>query len=401
MKLLYLLIILFTISSCGGGGGGGSDPYSPPDTGGTPQPVNTAPTINNTGNSYSVLENQTAAFSVDASDPEGDTLTFSLSGDDAEFFSVTSSGSVSFVSEPNFENPQASAGGNVYSLTVSVSDGTLTDSKDFTVTVTNDTSDDGPVETVILGTRVIDGYISGANVFIDFNWNLVQDEGEPSATEDQQEQTYNFEEVDFASINNFTVECAKARPRIASIPVGAVDADRGVVDAAYELYFFPWYGNVAEGTSSANITPLTSLFISYLSNQLDDGLESSISVADGCADVANSIGTEIESRVAEVMTSLAQSFNIDPATFYDDFIASGDEKLQNFGEVVANYIQLTYSVSLLLEQEFGVKMRTQIDQLLLQSLLADTIPEVFEFALFSETPRVTLDDNWIKTTFNR
>ena len=398
LKLLYLLIILFTISSCGGGGGGGSDPYSPPDTGGTPQPTNTAPTINNTGDSYSVLENQTAAFSVDASDPEGDTLTFSLSGDDAEFFSVTSSGSVSFVSEPNFENPQASAGGNVYSLTVSVSDGTLTDSKDFTVTVTNDTSDDEPTETVILETRVIDGYISGANVFIDFNWNLVQDQGEPSATEDQQEQTYNFEEVDFASINNFTVECARARPRIASIPVGAVDADRGVVDAAYELYFFPWYGNVAEGTSRANITPLTSLFISYLSNQLDDGLESDISVADGCADVANSIGTEIESRVAEVMTSLEQSFDIDPATFYDDFIASGDEKLQNFGEVVANYLQLTFGVSLLFEQEFGVKMRTQIDQLLLESLLADTIPEVFEFALFSETPEVTLDDNWTKAT---
>ncbi|MEL0208522.1 MAG: hypothetical protein VW915_06470, partial [Gammaproteobacteria bacterium] len=174
--------------------------------------------------------------------------------------------------------------------------------------------------------------------------------------------------------------------------------DRGVVDAAYELYFFPWYGNVAEDTSSANITPLTSLFTSYLSNQLDSGLESGISVADGCADTANSIGTEIESRVAEVMISLEQSFDIDPATFYDDFIASGNEKLQNFGEVVANYLQLTYGVSLLLEQEYGVKMRTQIDQLLLESLLADTIPEVFEFALFSETPEVTLDDNWTAAT---
>ena len=36
----------------------------------------------------------------------------------------------------------------------------------------------------LLQTKVIDGYISGANVFIDFNWNQVQDEGEPSATED-------------------------------------------------------------------------------------------------------------------------------------------------------------------------------------------------------------------------
>ena len=32
--------------------------------------------------------------------------------------------------------------------------------------------------------KVIDGYITGANVYIDFNWNLQQDEGEPSATDD-------------------------------------------------------------------------------------------------------------------------------------------------------------------------------------------------------------------------
>lgn len=398
MKYFYLPIILITIASCGGGGGGGSDSYSPQGSGGTPQPTNTAPTINNASNSYSVLENQTSAFSVEASDPEGDALTYSLSGDDASLFLITSTGTVRFVSAPDFENPQASAGGNAYSLTVSVSDGALTGSKDFTVTVTNDSSDDGPAGPEILGTRVIDGYISGANVFVDFNWNLVQDEGEPSATENEQEQTYNFESVDFSSINDFTEQCARARPRIASIPVGAVDADRGVVDAAYELYFFPWYGNVAEGTSSANITPLTSLFTSYLSNQLDGGLESGISVADGCATAANSIGTEIESVVSEVMVALEQDFDIDPATFYDDFIASGDEKLQNFGEVVANYLQLTFGVSLLLEQEYGVKMRTSIDRLLLESLLADTIPEVFEFALFSETPQVTLDDGWVEST---
>ena len=397
MKHLHLPLVLIMIASCGGGGGGGSDSNLPQGSG-YGQPTNTAPTINNASNSYSVLENQTSAFSVSASDPEGDALTYSLSGADASLFLVTSSGEVRFVTAPDFENPQANAGGNAYTLSVTVSDGSLTASSNFTVTVTNDSSDDGPAGPEILGTKVIDGYISGANVFVDFNWNLVQDEGEPSATENEQEQTYNFESVDFSSINDFTEECARARPRIASIPVGAVDADRGVVDAAYELYFFPWYGNVAEETSNANITPLTSLFTSYLSNQLDGGLESGISVADGCAAAANSIGTEIESVVSDVMITLEQSFDIDPATFYDDFIASGNEKLQNFGEVVANYLQITYGVSLLLEQEYGVKMRTQIDQLLLESLLADTIPEVFEFALFSETPEVTLDDNWTEAT---
>ena len=85
------------------------------------------------------------------------------------------------------------------------------------------------------------------------------------------------------------------------------------------------------------------------------------------------------------MTSLA-SFGIDPNKFYDDFIASNDEELQSFGETVASYLKLTYGVSLLLEQEYGVNMRTSIDQMLIENLLRGDIPNVFEFALFSETP---------------
>ena len=35
----------------------------------------------------------------------------------------------------------------------------------------------------LVSAKVIDGYIQGANVYIDFNWNLQQDEGEPSAVD--------------------------------------------------------------------------------------------------------------------------------------------------------------------------------------------------------------------------
>jgi hypothetical protein len=42
----------------------------------------------------------------------------------------------------------------------------------------------------IFKTKVIDGYISGANIFIDNNWNLQQDSNEPSAYEDTYNQTY-------------------------------------------------------------------------------------------------------------------------------------------------------------------------------------------------------------------
>ena len=56
--------------------------------------------------------------------------------------------------------------------------------------------------TEILYTKVIDGYVSGANIFIDHNWNLIQDDGEPSAYEDADNQRYYFYEEDFSTIDN-------------------------------------------------------------------------------------------------------------------------------------------------------------------------------------------------------
>ena len=390
-RYLFLYFSLGFLVSCGGGGGGGSQAPAPDSS------ANTAPTISTLVTSYSVTENTTSVTTISASDAQGDSLSFSLTGNDASLFSISNAGAVAFSSSPDYENPSDTNNDNVYEINVVVSDGTLSSSLGLVITVNNDTSDDVTPGPTLLGTKVIDGYISGANVFIDFNWNLLQDDGEPSATEDEVNSIYNFEEIDFASIDNFTVECAKLRPRVAEIPAGAVDADQGVVDSPYNLYFFPWYGNNNEETDSANVTPLTSLFTSYITNELDNASQANISVANGCASAANDIGVAIENRVEEVMSGLTQ-FGIDPNTFYDDFIATSNETLQEFGQVVANYLQLTYGVSLVLEEAYEVKMRTQIDQLLLESLLADTIPAVFEFALFSETPEVDIGSNWTEAT---
>ena len=387
IKFFIYLIPISLIFGCGGGGGGGSS---------APEPTaNTAPTISTSVTSYGVIENSTAVTTISATDAQGDSLSYSLTGSDASSFSISGSGTITFSSAPDYEVAGDTNSDNVYEVSVVVSDGRLSASLGLVITVNNDTSDDVAQGPLLLETKVIDGYISGANVFIDFNWNLSQDEGEPSATEDSINQVYNFEETDFASINNFTVDCAKLRPRIAEIPAGAVDADQGVVDSPFKLYFFPWYAD--SSATSANVTPLTSLFTSYVANELDNGLKANISVADGCAEAANTIGQNIEGLVGQVMTSLA-AFGIDPNKFYDDFIASNDEELQSFGETVASYLKLTYGVSLLLEQEYGVNMRTSIDQMLIENLLRGDIPDVFEFALFSETPETELGDGWTEST---
>ena len=159
---VVLLALSFVIVSCGGGGGGGGgSDYQPPAP-----PANNAPTITNSTTSYSVVENQTSAFTITATDADGDALTFTIGGSDASLFTVSTSGVVTFNTAPDFESPSDADGNNVYDLMASVSDGSLNDSKDFTVTVTNDTSDDVTTEGYD-GTYIGAGPIQGATVCIE------------------------------------------------------------------------------------------------------------------------------------------------------------------------------------------------------------------------------------------
>ncbi|MDB0058982.1 cadherin-like domain-containing protein, partial [Gammaproteobacteria bacterium] len=141
-KSILPFISVFILAACGGGGGGGGDAGGTSNGGYGTTPINTAPTINNSSNDYSAVEGETSGFMVNASDAEGNSLTYSVSGNDGSKMTVTTSGVVSFISAPDFEIPGDANGDNIYSFNVSVSDGNLSTAEGFTITVTNDTSDD-------------------------------------------------------------------------------------------------------------------------------------------------------------------------------------------------------------------------------------------------------------------
>ena len=77
---------------------------------------------------YSAAENQTAIGSVNASDVEGDTLTYSISGSE---LAISSAGVITFKAAPDFETKTS------YTATVTVSDGVNSVTKDITISVTN------------------------------------------------------------------------------------------------------------------------------------------------------------------------------------------------------------------------------------------------------------------------
>ena len=99
----------------------------------TIEAVNDAPVLSSTG-SLDVVEGN-SIVSISASDVENDSLTFTLTGSDAASFAISATGELSFVTNTSFASPADIDTNNVYDITIAVSDGVLTTTKDFSITV--------------------------------------------------------------------------------------------------------------------------------------------------------------------------------------------------------------------------------------------------------------------------
>ena len=157
------------------------------------------------GDSFSITENTTAAFTANATDAEGDAVTYSVSGGaDATQFNINaSSGVVTFNTAPDYETPTDANEDGIYEVTITASDGTNNTSLTVRVIVLD-------VNETIVGV-LIDGYLGGATVFQDLNNNGAYDRGEPNTTSD--------------ALGNFTLTLASASP----------DAPVRVVNSGFDI----------------------------------------------------------------------------------------------------------------------------------------------------------------------
>lgn len=129
MRRNVVVATLVILAACGGGGGGGGGPAPAP---------NQAPAFTSAA-AISVVENRTDIYQATASDPEGNTLGFSISGGaDAARFAISTAGALRFVAAPDFELPADSDGNNIYLVEISASDGQASRVLPLQVTVTND-----------------------------------------------------------------------------------------------------------------------------------------------------------------------------------------------------------------------------------------------------------------------
>ncbi|MEX0943248.1 MAG: hypothetical protein WD002_11975, partial [Pseudomonadales bacterium] len=123
--------------------------------------------------SYSVDEGTTEVTTLRASDADGDSLTYSLSGIDASSFSISSS-TLNFNSAQSFESPGDSNGDGAFQITIQVSDGNGgSDSMSIDVNLIN-----------VLTGRIVDGPLADSTVFLDADGDRTQDSNESSTTTD-------------------------------------------------------------------------------------------------------------------------------------------------------------------------------------------------------------------------
>ena len=100
--------------------------------------LNTPPSIN-LSSTISLNEGITEVVNIGATDADGDSLTYTLGSqdpsNDATNFSISTAGVISFNSAPDWENPSDYNTDNIYTINVSVSDGTETVVQDISVVV--------------------------------------------------------------------------------------------------------------------------------------------------------------------------------------------------------------------------------------------------------------------------
>ena len=107
--------------------------------------VNDPPIFKDFVSSSSIDENILNVLSVTVEDIENDVIGYSLSGNDAEKLSISTSGAITFKTNPDFENPTDTNSDNSYEITVEASDGTDSISDDLVITILDVENEGNPI----------------------------------------------------------------------------------------------------------------------------------------------------------------------------------------------------------------------------------------------------------------
>ena len=337
----------YTIT-CSGAGGSATDSVSVTVTNPPPEPTATI---------------SSSALTVEVDD----SFTLTWSSTDASSCSASGDWSDAIETSGTKAITETDATTKTYTITCTGAGGSATASVSVTVNAK-------PSSTSFSG-YAIDGYVSGANIFIDQNFNFKQDDGELTAVT--------------AADGSFTIEtndetvanCLKKRPIVADVPVGAYDSTAGGVTEAYQM-ILPSLEDA--GTNTIVISPFTSLFAEAIitaRQNIDEGL----TVAEGCESEGDTVANKISERINELKTSIENSFGITYAELLSDFIADpgtevNESTARNIAKLLPPLKVIDNQVSDYLTQTFNKEIRANV------SLSEESLTIIFSGEQFEELP---------------
>lgn len=162
--------------------------------------------------------------------------------------------------------------------------------------------------------KVIDGYVSGATVWLDLNGNQVKDADEPSA-QSKAAGAYQLE------LSEAQRACLPYATLYVDVPVGAVDEDSGPVKEAYQMAMAPQFKPVTT-EQLLNISPLTTAIWDQVRTRLTAGS----SGLGGCEQLRQNqqLRETLSSEIRTVMGDLVRRHNLSEARIHADFIQTQD-----------------------------------------------------------------------------
>ena len=190
--------------------------------------------------------------------------------------------------------------------------------------------------------KVIDGYITGATVFLDLNFNNALDQGEPS-TVSTKRGDYRFE------LTEDNRRCLRYAPIVVDVPVGAIDEDLGEVTAAYQMVLPPALEDSTVSTS-LNVTPLTSVVWSAMEAELTKGKGKS-ALSCGKLLEQRSESDRLKATLENAVDDAVRHYNVSAGQMFSDFIANDDTDAQAKAVAIVKGLKKSLAATAQLKEE--------------------------------------------------
>lgn len=199
-----------------------------------------------------------------------------------------------------------------------------------------------PAPLSVLSGKVIDGYISGATVWLDINGNHRKDADEPFAVS-KAAGDYRLE------LSEAQRSCLPYSTLYVDVPVGAVDEENGPVKEAYQMAVAPALQPISV-EQLRHISPLTTAIWDAVRTRLGSAAQQ----ANSCEELRqNEQGrANLAHEIKNVMGDLVQRHNLSEARIHDDFVKARDQQSHTLAVDIVKGLKAGYAHKLKLHEQY-------------------------------------------------